>query len=49
MYDNEIVSFIGGVSDLIRDAFKRGKYEHGILAWPVGPPPRRYREGSRTR
>ncbi len=35
MYHNEIVSFIGGVSDLIRDAFKRGKYEHGILPLAV--------------
>jgi type I restriction-modification system DNA methylase subunit len=31
MNHSEIVSFIWGVADLIRDTFKRGKYQDVIL------------------
>jgi len=31
MNHSEIVSFIWGVADLIRDTFKRGKYQDIIL------------------
>jgi type I restriction enzyme M protein len=32
---SEIVSFLWGVADLIRDTFKRGKYQDVILALTV--------------
>ena len=35
MNDSEIVSFIWGVADLIRDTFKRGKYQDVILPLTV--------------
>jgi len=35
MNHSEIVSFIWGVADLIRDVFKRGKYEDVILPLTV--------------
>jgi len=35
MNHNEIVSFLWGVADLIRDTFKRGKYQDVILPLTV--------------
>ena len=35
MNHSEIVSFIWGVADLIRDTFKRGKYQDVILPLTV--------------
>ncbi|MFZ3109531.1 MAG: type I restriction-modification system subunit M N-terminal domain-containing protein, partial [Rectinemataceae bacterium] len=35
MNHSEIVSFIWGVADLIRDTFKRGKYQDIILPFTV--------------
>ncbi len=35
MTHSEIVSFIWGVADLIRDTFKRGKYQDVILPLTV--------------
>ena len=35
MNHSEIVSFIWGVADLIRDVFKRGKYQDVILPLTV--------------
>src|SRR5205809_1109766 len=35
MTHSEIVSFIWGVADLIRDTFKRGKYQDVILPFTV--------------
>ena len=35
MTHSEIVSFIWGVADLIRDTFKRGKYQDIILPFTV--------------
>jgi type I restriction enzyme M protein len=35
MHHNEIVSFLWGVADLIRDTFKRGKYQDVILPLTV--------------
>ena len=35
MNHGEIVSFLWGVADLIRDAFKRGKYQDVILPLTV--------------
>ena len=35
MNHSEIVSFLWGVADLIRDTFKRGKYEDVILPLTV--------------
>ena len=39
MNHSEIVSFLWGVADLIRDTFKRGKYQDVIL--PLTPLPDR--------
>ena len=35
MNHSEIVSFLWGVADLIRDTFKRGKYQDVILPFTV--------------
>jgi type I restriction enzyme M protein len=32
---NEIVSFVWGVADLVRDTFKRGKCQDSILPFTV--------------
>jgi hypothetical protein len=54
MNHSEIVSFIRGVADLIRDTFKRGKYQDVILPLTVlrrrgpgsGPTASRSRRGN---
>jgi type I restriction enzyme M protein len=40
---SEIVSFIWGVADLIRDTFKRGKYQDVILPLTVAHIKNRFR------
>jgi hypothetical protein len=53
MNHGEIVSFLWGVADLIRDTFKRGKYQDVILPLTRAAPPRlrtrtEQREGPQT-